>query len=177
MSCSLNVGGTSAQSLENLSRLATVYRVLGPLHTVSQGRHPFGRHQSRGGVGDDDSPGGPRAIVENVTNDRGTPGRVGHAKFPNITRFQAKILRTPGQRRNRPTADLPDGGRTGQTHLVKSVGAADDQSMSRAENSEGPGHRIQLLRPAEAEELVRRPRGVRKWAEAVEDGADAESAA
>lgn len=177
MSCSLNVRGTGAQPLENLSRLATAYRVLGPLHTVSQGRHPLGRYQSRRGVGDDDSPGGPRAIVQNLTNDRCTPGRVEHAKFPNITRFQAEILRSPRQRRNRPTADLPHGGRAGQTHLVKPVGAADDQSMSRAENSEGPGHRIQLLRPAEAEKLVRGPRRVCERAEAIEDGADAESAA
>ena len=54
---------------------------------------------------------------------------------------------------------------------------ADYQSMLRAEDRQGTGHRVELFGPAEAEELIGCPGGVRQRAEAIENRADAQPAA
>src|SRR6516164_8498324 len=49
--------------------------------------------------------------------------------------------------------------------------------MSRAENGQGTGHRVELFGPTEAEQLIGRAGGIRERAEGVEDRSHSQTAA
>ena len=87
---------------------------------------------------------------------------------------EAKVRGGPLERFVLVSANEPHHRRSREAHFIQTIAATDQYGLPRAEFGNCPGERVEELRLADAEELVRGVGGVRERAEQVEDRADAE---